>query len=402
MRRWLILAAGLSLIASEWFADAKDQGPAAPQSPGSKAGFLKWLNEVAGAKKLSICRHGQLHYPGETVGYFAQLGSPTDHYQRDGAWLFAHDKARWSDTALPPGSSIMNVNRCDVPPVWEEVESVTVGYRGVSANYIWDMNDVTLVGGELVTLREEHHDVDGSSEQNWLKAVETTVEHDQAEPEPKGERTTGILVALPPGSRWIKSWKTPMFVPFGAKNRKDAEDADLAVYVLDLGKGGIRIVIDITDDRAVPTPARADARQFVRSDHLEIWLADPDSSTLNKQLGIGLLADGGADVRWLLPKDSKEKIPAVRRAASHVEVDLPTAVLGIEGDDFATGRRSVPLAVAFSDADDAASGQQTVIATSPLRWNRRNSFSELHCFPGKNRRFPLFGTPLGAPSGAPP
>jgi hypothetical protein len=63
-----------------------------------------------------------------------------------------------------------------------------------------------------------------------------------------------------------------------------------------------------------------------------------------------------------------------RRAASHVEIDLPAPALGSEGDaDFVNGRRTVPLAVAFSDADDAASGQQTVIATSPLRWNRRNS-----------------------------
>jgi hypothetical protein len=374
---------------------AKSATPAPPTAaPGPKADFLKWVNEVAAAKKLSICRYGQLRHPGETAGSFAQLGSPTDHDQRNGTWLFQHEKARWSYTGEPP-SATMSVGKCDGAPTWEKVESATVWYLASDVKYIWDTEDVTFVSGELVMLRESHNDVDGHVYIDWLKGTEDTVDHDQAEPEAKGERAIGLLVALPPDSPWIKRAPAPTFVPFGAKNRKDAADADLAAQVLDKGKGAVQIVVDVTDDRVVPVPAGADARRFVRGDHLEIWLADPDSSTVNRQLGIGLLADGGADVRWLLPKDYKEKTPPVRRSGSHVEIDLSAAALGVAGDkDFVNGRGSVPLTIAFSDADDPAAGQQTVIATSPVRWNRRDTFSRLHCFPGKNRRFPLFGNPL--------
>ena len=168
-------------------------------------------------------------------------------------------------------------------------------------------------------LTEEHHDVDGSMDSNWLLATEHAVEHDQAEPEPTGQSDRGLLIAMPPGSRWIKTWKTPTFVPFGAKNRQNAGDADLAAYVVDRGKAGIQVVVDVTDDLPVPTAVRAPARKFIRSDHLEIWWR-PYSASTNKQLGIGLLADGTADVRWLLPSQASEGTPVVRRTGTHVEV----------------------------------------------------------------------------------
>jgi hypothetical protein len=386
-----------AIVAAAWFTAHPSGAPPAASGtapPGAKADFLKWVREVAATKKLSLCRHGQLRYPGESAGYFAQL-APRDRHQPGGTWLFANEKTRWSYAGEERGSTIMDFKSCDSAPAWEEVESVTVWYFAGDVKYIWDTEDVTFVGGELAKLREEHHDVDGHLYQDWVRGIEDTVAHDQAEPEPRSETTIGLLVALPPGSRWIKRGRTPALVTFGAKNRKDAVDADLTITVLDQGKGGIRIVADITDDRLVPTPASTDARAFIRSDHLEIWVADPNSSTVNWQLGVGLRADGGTDVRWLLPKDTLEKPPPVRRTGAHIEIDLPAALLGIDGNaDFVNGRQSIRLAVAFSDADEATSGQQTVVATSAVRWNRRDTFSRLHCFPGKNRRFPLFGTPL--------
>ena len=44
-------------------------------------------------------------------------------------------------------------------------------------------------------------------------------------------------IILPPGSRWLKSWKAPTFVSFGDKNRQGPADADLAVQALDLEQG---------------------------------------------------------------------------------------------------------------------------------------------------------------------
>jgi hypothetical protein len=366
--------------------------PSQPSPPGQKDEFLRWANELARAKKLSVCRAGQLRYPGEAPGYFAQLGHANDRHKLGGIWIFAQEKARWlHDAPPPPGSTIMNVSTCAEPAPWETLESVTVSYRAPEVNYMWDNEEVTFVEGEPVTLYEEHHDVDGSSDTNWLKGTENTVQKDAAESEATGETNTGLLIAMRPGSRWIKSWKTPTFVPFGAKKRKDAADANLAAYALDMGKNGIRIVADVTDERVVPTPAPSDARRFVRSDHVEIWWKPADSS-INKQLGIGMRADGTADVRWLLPKDSTEKPPPVRRTGSHFEIDLSIATLGLEGDAyFANGQSTLRLTVAFSDADDPAGGQETVVATSPVRWDKSETFGELHSFPSKSKRFPAFG-----------
>ena len=48
---------------------------------------------------------------------------------------------------------------------------------------------------------------------------------------------------------------------------------------------------------------------------------------------------------------------------------------------------SVPFTVAFSDADDA-SGQQTIVATSELRWNDADTLGELAHFSTRSGRFP--------------
>lgn len=44
------------------------------------------------------------------------------------------------------------------------------------------------------------------------------------------------------------------------------------------------------------------------------------------------------------------------------------------------------------DGDDPAAGQQTVIATSPVRWNRCWSFGALVWLASKAGRFPSFGS----------
>ena len=65
----------------------------------------------------------------------------------------------------------------------------------------------------------------------------------------------------------------------------------------------------------------------------------------------------------------------VRRTGTHFEVDLSLAMLGLEESAAPpNGELSVDLTVAFSDADDASAGQQTVVATSPVRWNRQETF----------------------------
>ena len=104
-------------------------------------------------------------------------------------------------------------------------------------------------------------------------------------------------------------------------------------------------------------------------------------------------ADGSAAVRWLMPVASTERVPSVRRTGSHFEIDSSLSTLGLDANKLDSGR-SLPFTVAFSDSDQAGAKQQTVIATSPVRWNRSETFGELVRLSSNSRRFPEFGDPL--------
>jgi hypothetical protein len=382
----------LALAVAIAFLSGPSRSSAAP--PDAKAEFLRWANEVARGKKLLVCRAGQLRYPGEEAGYFAALGDPKLDVPFQGSSnqiiLLSNGKKHWryAQTALT-----VHVG-CTVPATWEEIDRLTVHAQDLATKWLWDEEEVTFVAGEPVMLKEVHSDIDGDTTVDWLAATEESHDRswDGSAPGTSREGTHGILVVLPTDSRWIKSWKTPTFVPFGQKNRTDSADADLAAFALDLDKAGVRIVVDLTDDRAVPTPAKADARALVRSDHLELWWV-PRGSSEAKQLGVGMMADGGVAARWLMPAASSEKVPEVRRTGPHFEIDLSLATLGLDANT-PDSERTLPFTVAFSDSDDAGAKQQTVIATSPVRWNRRATFGELIRLPSNSRRFPGFGEPM--------
>jgi hypothetical protein len=362
--------------------------------PDGKAEFLRWANEIARGKKLLICRAGQLRYPGEAAGYFAALGDPKLDVplvsSSNQIVLLSNGKKHWryAQTALT-----VHIG-CAVPAPWEELETLTIHAQDLATKWLWDEEEVTFVSGEPVMLTEVHSDIDGNTTIDWSRATEEShdANWDGAAAGPSRESTHGMLLALPTDSRWIKSWKTPTFVSFGEKNRTGPADADLAAYALDMDQAGVRVVVDVTDDRAVPTPATADARALVRSDHLELWWVPRDSPE-PKQLGIGMRADGSVAVRWLMPSASTEKVPDVRREGSHFEIDLSLATLGLDANK-PDDHRSLPFTVAFSDSDEAGAKQQTVIATSPVRWNRPETFGELIRLSSNSRRFPSFGEPM--------
>src|SRR3954468_7562515 len=116
--------------------------PAAAASTRPNAGFLRWAEELARAKKLSVCRAGQLQYPGESAGYFAMLGRDEPHDQPDAIWVFGQEQVHWSFTRI---QSAITVEECPASPRWERHESVTVSSRGIGARYMWDNFDVTFV-----------------------------------------------------------------------------------------------------------------------------------------------------------------------------------------------------------------------------------------------------------------
>src|SRR4051812_5424155 len=299
MRGWGLAAVVIVLGgAAPAGADANDAN--------ARVEFLRWVGGIARGKKLSVCQTGELRYPGEAPGYFAALGD-AERDEADQVVLFSNGKKHWAyaerayTLSLPGG--------CDSPPViWQTLPSVNVRGQDLATKYFYSEQDVTFVEGEPVMLQYVYSDIDGSTSVDYLQATQHRMdkEWDRGDAGSTEESDNAMLIALPPGSRWLKSWKTPMFVPFGEKNRKGDADADLAVHALDMGKAGFRIVADVTDDRAVPTPVRADARKLIRSDHLELWWVPRDARDA-RQLGIGMRANGSADVRWLMPPGSKEK-----------------------------------------------------------------------------------------------
>src|SRR4051794_39911540 len=170
---WGLAAVGLLVLGA---APGPSAGPAVarPPLPTATAGlaasnspegaFLRWATELARAKKLSVCRAGQLQYPGERAGYFAMLGRDEPHDQPDAIWVFGQEQVHWSFTRI---QSAITVEECPASPRWERHESVTVSSRGIGARYMWDNFDVTFVEDEPVILTEEHQDVDGSVDTNW-------------------------------------------------------------------------------------------------------------------------------------------------------------------------------------------------------------------------------------------
>ena len=93
--------------------------PSTAATPDGKAQFLRWAKEVAGARKLLVCRAGQLRYPGEEAGYFAVLGDPKLDIplvsSSDQIVLLSNGKKRWryEQTALT-----VHIG-CAVPAPWE-------------------------------------------------------------------------------------------------------------------------------------------------------------------------------------------------------------------------------------------------------------------------------------------
>ena len=353
-----------------------------------KAEFLRWVGEIARAKKLSVCQTGELRHPGEAPGYFAALGD-AEHDEPDQVVLLSNGKQHWAyaerayTLSLPGG--------CESPPVlWQSLPSVNVRGQDMATNYFYSDQDVTFVEGEPAMLehgfrhRRQHlrrlHAGDRASGRVGSRGVRGA---DRRERQRDADCPAARLaLAQELEDAHLRSVRRE-------EPGRDA-DADLAVQALDLGKAGYRIIVDVTDDRAVPTPVRADARKLIRSYYLELWWVPRDARDA-RQLGIGMRADGSADVRWLIPSGSKEKLPVVRRTRSHFEIDLPLAAFGNDAPD---NYNSIPFTVAFSDTDAPGAKQQTVVATSPVHWNDKETFGKLTRIASSSRRFPVFGDPM--------
>jgi hypothetical protein len=178
---------------------------------------------------------------------------------------------------------------------------------------------------------------------------------------------------------------------FGKERWSGPEDASIRVEATSVGDGTISVSFSATDDVAVLVADNARERAFLAADHWELWWTEEDPGCVPKanricgvrQLGIGRTENGRLDVRWLYPFGYRVPVPRVSADSEAIIVVLPASVVSSPTASGAKGR----FTVAYSDSDSAAGEQETIIATSRLKWGRPETFGTLVSWPG-GRRFP--------------
>jgi hypothetical protein len=338
---------------------------------------------------LELCRYGTIRYaPGEPSGGFALLRKKSAADLQLAQALFRQGKRTWSIKIKEKGlfgSSCTETGELPGrPPVAEQVRQVSLSdLDGVRAER-WD---VTLFGGELVLLQEVDLGRAPSVNHDWEKLRSSAINSSEEDPSAR-DKTAAIIPVLPADARLPASArlpKTATFVTHGS--RSDTADADLDVRATLSGET-VTLTITIVDDLDVPLRAgRSSDAQLLRSDHVELWYQEGASV---RQLGIARLADGTAQARWLHPPRLTAPLPVVAAPGpGTVTVQLPFRQIFRRKALLPELAGKVRLTAAFSDTDRAGRRQQTLVATSTLRWGDPSTFGELVWFENGGR-FPRF------------
>lgn len=185
---------------------------------------------------------------------------------------------------------------------------------------------------------------------------------------------------------------------FGRKRWTGKADANFSVRVVTI-PGALRVELTATDDCEALLPGDADARAVVRADHFELWFcaertSAPDCQQKLTQLAVARTRAGGALARWLTP--SSAPTPDVAVDNNRLIVTLPRGAMGAAAGPLGFPVL-VPLTIAYSDSDDAAAGQQTMIATTAIS-RARPIWSSLLAVADADRPFPRWhrAKPLAA------
>ncbi|PTL75513.1 hypothetical protein [Vitiosangium sp. GDMCC 1.1324] len=176
-------------------------------------------------------------------------------------------------------------------------------------------------------------------------------------------------------------------VVHGASHWTGEKDAAVRVAALAQGTDQVRLRIQVVDDVNVSATSEMSNRNLLGTDHLEIWwaLTDPSGDVTKartRQLAVARTAKGVPLARWLLPEGFGEPLPRVSLEGDTFIVDLPLSSLGVKQPE---QYWETPFTVVFSDSDAPDAGQQTLVATSPLRWNEASTLGRLISFEGHSR-----------------
>ncbi|HZH17560.1 MAG TPA: hypothetical protein VE057_24615 [Archangium sp.] len=188
----------------------------------------------------------------------------------------------------------------------------------------------------------------------------------------------GMAATLPP---------THNQVTHGAKHWRNAKDASFRVAALAQGPDAVRLRIQVREDVTVPATSGMSDRDLLGTDHLELWWAARDGQGVStRQLAVARTGEGTLLARWLHPAGLTEPLPTVALDGDTFVVDLPLSSLGVTRPEESW---QAPFTVVFSDSDVPGAGQQTLVATSTLRWNEPETFGRLVSFPGHTRYPPV-------------
>jgi hypothetical protein len=348
--------------------------------------FMHWAEKLSEINHKTVCAWGSLaHAASTTPGRFVWFVDKARPYANwlvfesgGRRWLFRHEqRADWRGKEL----------RCELGggQAWQKDAALELDFSEKS-NVSGSSEAITFVDGELVKVRETASGFHDADDINWIEGTHTWDDAHPLEDSLPGVHQH-MLFALPEGSRWWgKVAPAPVNVTFGAKRWTGKSDADFSVRVVFL-PDGFRIELSATDDRAVLPAADADARAMVRADHFELWFCWDIARCDEKptQLGVARTAGGGALARWLRRSQVDPPEPAVWVEKDRLVLLLSRDLLGARS----TGPALVPFTVAYSDSDDPAAGQETMVATAPVKKGKPNSPSLLS-IPDGGTPFPLW------------
>jgi hypothetical protein len=352
----------------------------------SQKTFETFVKEAAKRRGFTLCRAGVAQYDAKQAPlYFATL-TKTVGARTTEAIVFAYGKTSRAFTTSEPELGEPACTGSKGAPVWEKGKEVTLGPWGADPKEHYHLS---VVDGELVLLSESADDKFISVRTDW-----EALEYGGRSTDEERESAHAMLPLLGPRSPWAARLPKPRtWVTFGEAAHGGPADAGLDVRVALAGKA-LRVEMAATDDVARPLGA-ADAADavFLRADHFELWFCAPTGGTRcdkksARQLGVARLADGQLHARWLHPKGHKEKLPAVEAAPNGVAVTIPLAQMAVDGKAQATDEKlEGKLTVAYSDSDTEGKGQETLVATSLLRWADPASFG-LFVRQPRGARFP--------------
>jgi hypothetical protein len=179
-----------------------------------------------------------------------------------------------------------------------------------------------------------------------------------------------LLVTQDDASALPRTWTT---VTDGKARRHGPRDASFQVRA-EPAEAGVALRIRVRDNTHVPVPARGSPRAFAAADHLELWWRSPAGL---RQVGVGVDAEGKAQVRALYLKDPKLPLPTVSVEDGELIVQFDAPSLG--GD--AAIAQGVPFTVAFADVDRKGRGVESVVSTSAFHF-RVSTLGILRALPG--------------------